>query len=99
LQVPEKRRQLCWAHLKRDFQKIVDCGGPSLFVGRRRLPIVRELFVAWHAFQAGTITRSRLQQLLAPLDRRLGRTLVEGALGDDARVAKFCENLLNLESA
>jgi transposase len=99
LQVPEKRRQLCWAHLKRDFQKIVDCGGPSLFVGRRGLRIVRELFVAWHAFQAGTITRSRLQQLLAPLDRRLGRTLVEGALGDDARVAKFCENLLNLESA
>ena len=41
LQVPEGRRQLCWAHLKRDFQKIVDCGGPSLFVGRRGLRIVR----------------------------------------------------------
>jgi transposase len=99
LQVPEERRQLCWAHLKRDFQKIVDCGGPSIFVGRRGLRIVRELFVAWHAFQAGTITRPRLQTLLAPLQRRLSKTLLEGAFGTDARVAKFCENLIHLEAA
>jgi transposase len=99
LQVPEKYRQLCWAHLKRDFQKIVDCGGPSVFVGRRGLRIVKELFVAWHAFQAGTISRSRLQELIAPLERRLGKTLLEGAFGDDARVAKFCENLIHLEAA
>jgi transposase len=99
LQVAEQRRQLCWAHLKRDFRKIVECGGPSAFVGRRGLRIVKDLFAAWHAFQAGTITRGRLQELIAPLDRRFGKTLVEGGLGDDARVAKFCENLLNLESA
>ena len=99
LQVPEKFRQLCWAHRKRDFQKIVDWGGPSVFVGRRGRRIVGELFVAWRAFQAGTIPRDRLQQLIAPLERRLSKTLVEGGLGDDARVAKFCENLLNLESA
>src|SRR5438132_1835615 len=99
LQVPEERRQLCWAHLKRDFQKIVDCGGPSVFVGRRGLRIVRELFTAWHAFQAGTITRPRLRELIAPLERRLGNTLVEGAFGADARVAKFCVNLIHLELA
>ena len=99
LQVPEERRQLCWAHLKRDFQKIVECGGPSAFVGRRGLRIVKDLFAAWHAFAADTITRGRLQELIAPLERRFGKTLVEGGLGDDARVAKFCENLLNLEAA
>lgn len=99
LQVPEERRQLCWAHLKRDFQKIVDCGGPSVFVGRRGLRIVKELFVAWHAFQAGAITRARLQQLLAPLERRLSKTLLQGVFGKDGRVAKFCENLIHLELA
>jgi transposase len=99
LQVPEDRRQLCWAHLKRDFRKIVECGGPSAFVGRRGLRIVKDLFAAWHAFEAGTITWSRLRDLIAPLERRFGKTLVEGGLGDDARVAKFCENLLNLEAA
>jgi transposase len=99
LQVPEDRRQLCWAHLKRDFRKIVECGGPSAFVGRRGLRIVKDLFAAWHAFEAGTITRGRLQDLIAPLERRFGKAIVDGGLGDDARVAKFCENLLNLEAA
>jgi transposase len=99
LQVPEERRQICWAHLKRDFQKVVDHGGPSVFVGRRGLRIVKELFAAWHAFQQGKVTRRKLKTLIEPLQRRLGKTLVEGGLGDDARVAKFCENLLLLESA
>jgi transposase len=99
LLVPEQRRQLCWAHLKRDFRKIVDYGGPSDFVGRRGLRLVKEVFAAWHAFQQGNITRHKLQTLIEPLQRRLGRTLVEGGLGDDARVSKFCENILTLEPA
>lgn len=99
LQIPDERRQLCWAHLKRDFQKIVDLGGPSVFVGRRGLRIVRELFAAWHAFQEGKVTRQQLQTRIEPLKRRLGKTLLEGGLGDDARVAKFCGNLLEMECA
>jgi len=99
LQVPEERRQLCWAHLKRDFQKVVDCGGPSVFVGRRGLRLVKEVFAAWHAFQDGKVTRQKLKALLEPLQRRMTKALLEGAFGDDARVAKFCENLLTLESA
>jgi transposase len=99
LQVPEERRQICWAHLKRDFQKVVDHGGPSVFVGRRGRRIVKEVFTAWHAFQHGTITRQQLKTLIEPLQRRLGKTLLEGGLGDDPRVAKFCGNLLEIESA
>jgi transposase len=99
LHVPEERRQLCWAHLKRDFQKIVDGGGPSVFVGRRGLRIVKEVFAAWHAFREGKVTRRQLQTLIEPLQRRLGQALLEGGLGEDARVAKFCENVLVVESA
>jgi len=98
-QVPAERRQVCWAHLKRDFQKIVDCGGPSLFVGRRGLRIVKEVFAAWHAFQEGKVTRRQLQKRIEPLELRLQKALIEGAFGTDARVAKFCENLLQLEPA
>jgi transposase len=99
LQVPAERRQLCWAHLKRDFQKVVDGDGPSGFVGRRGLRIVKEVFAAWHAFQEGKVTRKQLQVLIEPLERRLNKALVEGALGSDARVATFCKNLLELEPA
>jgi transposase len=98
-QVPDERRQLCWAHLKRDFQKIVDWGGPSAFVGRRGLRIVRELFAAWRAFQNGQVTRRQLATTIEPLARRLGKTLLAGGLGPDARVARFCENVLSTEAA
>lgn len=99
LQVPAERRQICWAHLKRDFQKVVDRGGASIFVGQRGLRIVKEVFAAWHEFQEGKVTRQQLQARIGPLANRLNKVLVEGAHGDDARVAKFCENVLKLESA
>lgn len=99
LQVPAERRQICWAHLKRDFQKVVDRGGVSVFVGRRGLRIVKEVFAAWHEFQEGKVTREQLQARIEPLAARLNKTLVEGAFGADARVAKFCENVLKLEAA
>src|SRR5437868_7455456 len=35
--VPAERRQVCWAHLKRDFQKIIDRDGPCQDVGRQGL--------------------------------------------------------------
>ena len=98
LQVPAERRQLCWAHLKRDFQKVVDLGGPSQFVGRRGLRIVKELFAAWHAFQEGKVTRDKLTTLMLPLELRLNKALLEGEFGDDARVATFCKNVLKLEA-
>jgi transposase len=98
--VPAKRRQLCWAHLKRDFQKILDRGGSSVFVGRRGRLLVKKVFAAWQAFREGQATRAQLQDQLAPLMNRMQRLLLEGAiLGEDARVAAFCENLLALEPA
>jgi len=98
--VPAERRQVCWAHLKRDFQKIVDRGGPSVFVGRQGLRLVKKVFAAWHAFQEGPDTREQLGARLAPVMNRLNRLLLEGAiLGTDKTVAAFCENLLALEPA
>jgi transposase len=98
--VPPKRRQVCWAHLKRDFQKVLDGGGPSAFVGRRGGVLVKKVFAAWHAFREGQTTRAQLKDQLAPLMNRMQRLLLEGAiLGEDARVATFCENLLALEPA
>src|SRR5262245_20903093 len=79
-QVPAHRRQVCWAHLRRDFQKVVDAGGPSAFVGRRGLVLVKKVFAAWHGFQDGQVTRAGLQAELEPVADRLNRVLLEGAL-------------------
>jgi transposase len=97
--VPAERRQICWAHLKRDFQKIVDGGGVSAFVGREGRKLVKKVFAAWHAFRDGQVTRAQLEAQLAPVVRRMNRVLIEGFLGDDATVATFCDNVLKLEPA
>ena len=98
--VPAERRQVCWAHLKRDFQKIVDGGGPSAFVGLEGRKLVKKVFAAWHAFQNGQDTRAQLQAKLAPVMNRMNRLLLEGAiLGADQAVATFCDNVLALEPA
>src|SRR5437868_595514 len=83
LQVPAERRQICWAHLKRDFQKVVDLDGPGVSVGEEGLKIVRKTFRLWHLFRGGDLTRAALQEKMAPVERRLNRVLVEGALGND----------------
>lgn len=98
--VPPGRRQVCWAHLKRDFQKVIDRGGPSAFVGRRGRRLVKEVFAAWHAFREGRVTRAQLQAAVRPLESRMQRLLLEGALlGEDKTVAAFCDNVLALEPA
>ena len=43
-----KRWQVCWAHLKRDFQALVDGGGEGAALGERRLKSVRHVFDHWH---------------------------------------------------
>ena len=98
-QVPPERRQLCWAHLKRDFQKIIDRGGPSVWLGKAGQRLIKKVFAAWHAFQDGQLTRKQLEETLAPVVRRMNRILIEGWLGSDPTVMTFCDNLLKLESA
>ncbi|HZY89580.1 MAG TPA: IS66 family transposase [Gemmataceae bacterium] len=98
--VPARQRQLCWAHLKRDFQKIVERGGADAFVGVRGRRLARDLFRAWHLFRGGGCTRAELQSRLEPVQNRLQRLLLEGALsGTDSTVVEFCENVLALEDA
>jgi transposase len=98
--VPAERRQVCWAHLKRDFQKIIDRGGPSVFVGLEGRKIVKKVFAAWQAFRDGQCTRTQLEAKLDPVVNWMNRVLLEGAiLGKDETVATFCENVLALEPA
>ena len=97
--VPEASRQICWAHLKRDFKKVVDRGGTGEGIGHAGLRVVERTFAAWHAHKEGGITREGLKERLAPVMARMNAVLVKGCRGDDPTVATFCGNLLELEQA
>jgi transposase len=45
---PAERRALCYAHLKRDFQALVDRGGEAERIGRWGLAEIERLFTLWH---------------------------------------------------
>jgi transposase len=92
------RRQVCWAHLKRDFQKLVDRGGPARKYGALGLAAVGILFHEWHLFRGGG-SRAQMQRELEPLREMVAAWLGAGTRCRDAKTAVFCQNLLDLEPA
>lgn len=91
-------RQLCWAHLKRDFQKLVDRGGASADYGEKGLAAVHILFTEWHLFRGGG-SRQQLRFALEPLRQAVRDWLGDGTSCVDAKTATFCQNLLAVEPA
>jgi transposase len=92
--LPLELRQICWAHLKRDFQKLIDRGGPAEAIGRMGLEVVECLFADWWAFRHGELDRPGLQARLGPMARELQDVLEQGCSCADSKAATFCANVL-----
>ena len=90
------KRQLCWAHLLRDFTADSEGMAEQKKFGEQGLRIARELFAAWASYQTDA-DRARLQAQTAPLQQEL-RRLLEHAARKSARTKyhrQFAKNLLN----
>jgi transposase len=94
-----RKRQICWAHLKRDFQKWFDRGGPSTLLGQDGLELCRNVFALWRDFRQRNITRRQLQRRSGPLRHRLRQILNWNLSCNDRKASKFCRNLLACEPA
>lgn len=97
--LPLERRQICWAHLRRDFQKLIDRGGPADAIGRMGREVVECLFADWWSFRRGELDREGLQARLDPIARELQGALEAGRGCADQKAATFCANLLALYPA
>src|SRR5262249_59915830 len=58
LWLPLRRRQVCWAHLIRDFQAMVDRADAGSAVGEELLCCAEDLFTWWYRVRDGTLSRS-----------------------------------------
>jgi transposase len=96
--VPLSCRQICWAHLKRDFQKLVDLGGAGRTHGKAGLAIATILFHEWQLFRGGG-SRHALQRELEPVRDALREWLQEGTRCRSPKAATLCTSLLSLEPA
>jgi transposase len=69
------QRQICWAHLKRDFTAIAERTEVSATIGQALLDITHAVFVLWHDYRAGMIGRAGLREQLWPLRQDLRQIL------------------------
>ena len=92
-----KRLQWCWAHLRRDFQAMIDRGQPGKAIGESLLEQSNILFHLWHQFCEGKRARQELQQAMRPVRAAVSKVLQRGVKSPCSKTAGTCKELLGHE--
>jgi transposase len=88
------RPQWCWAHLKRDFQALIDHPDHQVKrLGRDLMRPTKELFRHWSRCRDGTITRTGMLRLLRPIRQEVDGLLLRGVFSGNPKLAGMCEPL------
>jgi transposase len=95
----QARRQLCWAHLLRQFVGFEDHGGRAKLLGMALQHNCRLMFGWWHRVRDGTLTRATLRRYMRPVQQRILHLLAEGERCGAPKVAGRCKEILKLQSA
>lgn len=88
------RPQWCWAHLKRDFQALIDHPHPQVKrLGYDLMRPTRELFRHWIRCRDGTITRVDMLRLLKPIRAEIDSLLLRGVFSGNKKLMRMCKPL------
>lgn len=87
-------RQLCWAHVKRNWDKQIERGGTAKKLGEAWQDEQKRVFELWHLFRGGGCTRVELSDRMVPHVEALGALLHRGVASRDARLSRHCDRLL-----
>jgi transposase len=96
---PVRWRQLCWAHLLRDFEAMRDRGGGSEGIGDALLAQAHQMFTWWHRVREGTLQRSTFRSYMTPLRREVERLLEAGSRCGVPQTAGTCRDILKRREA
>lgn len=97
--VARGRRQLCWAHLIRDFCCFAERGAAGGEIGLKLLGQTEIMFRAWHRIRDGTLTRRTFQRRMKRVERSVGRLLRKAVVCPDAKIAGMAKEILTHEPA
>jgi transposase len=98
-QLAVDRWQVCWAHLKRDFQAMVDRDNAGSAIGEELLLLTGVLFGWWHRVRDGTLSRRTFRRYAASLRQDVVAVLEQGRACACAKTAATCRALLAVEEA
>jgi transposase len=96
---PVRWRQLCWAHLLRDFEAMRGRGGRSKEIGDALLAQASPMFAWWHRVREGTLKRSTFRSYMSPLRREVERLLEAGSRCGVPKTAGTCRDILKRRQA
>ena len=85
------RPQWCWAHLKRDFQALID--HPDRQVKRLGRDLMRptcEMFRLWARCRDGTIPRAAFLRLMQPIREQFDSLLLRGEFSRNPKLVGMC---------
>ena len=91
-------RQLCWAHLLRDFRDMSERKGSAGRTGHALVRNTKTMFKWWHRVRDGTLTRRGFRQKMAPLRLDFERLLKHGQRGGTS-ISGSCSEMLKLFDA
>lgn len=90
------RLQWCWAHLKRDFQALIDHpDGQVKRLGHDLMRCTRELFRHWSRCRDGTISRAGMVRLIGPIRQQVEGYLLRGLFSGNPETEGMCRELYN----
>jgi len=88
------RIQWCWAHLRRDFQALIDRGdNQARRLGYDLRRMTCELFEHWGNYRDGTISHAALVRRMAPVRREVERLLLRGMASGNKSLVGMCQEL------
>jgi transposase len=89
-----RRLQWCWAHLRRDFQAMIDRGNAGQAIGQALLEQSNTLFHLWHQVKQGSLSRARFREAIQPVRQAVRRALRRGQACGCSKTAGTCKELL-----
>src|SRR5213082_3221801 len=96
---PVRWRQVCWAHVLREFEAIRGRGGVSEEIGDALLAQAHQMFTWWHRVCEGTLTRSTFRSYMSPLRQEVERLLEAGSQCGVPKTAGTCREMLKRHEA
>jgi transposase len=96
---PVRWRQLCWAHLLRDIEAMIERGGGSQEIGEALKHQAQKMFHWWHRVRDGTLSRSSFRNYMSPVRREVERLLEAGTTCGVPKTEGMCREILKLRQA
>ena len=96
---PTRWRQVCWAHLLRDFEAMMERGGRSQEIGTALRAQAHQMFHQWHRVCDGTLPHAEFRGLMRPIRCHVARLLKAGQTCGVAKTEGVCREMLKVYDA